>query len=92
MHIAKPAPKASGSHENSVWLETATLHAWDCMGRDTVGQTGPAGIDEMVSLSQVPSLQPPLLRLFAGVFLSGLVPILHEANLPFCSLIPVFFS
>ena len=36
------------------------------MGRDAVGQTSPAVIEGMVSLSQDRKLQPPLLRLFAG--------------------------
>lgn len=83
MHIAKPAPKASGSNEHSVWLETATLHVWDCMGRDAVGQTSPAVIDGMVSLSQVHRLQPPLLRLFATRGFRLGLSTRRDANLPF---------
>lgn len=68
LHIAKPAPKVPGSCRDSVWLRKTTLHAWDCMGRDAVGQTGPAVIEGMVSLSQDHRLQPPL---FAFIRKSG---------------------
>lgn len=37
------------------------------MGRDAVGQTSPAVIEGMVSLSQYHRSQPPLMRLFAGL-------------------------
>lgn len=68
LHIAKPAPNVPGSCRDSVWLRKATLHAWDGMGRDAVGQTGPAVIEGMVSLSQDHRLQPPL---FAFIRRSG---------------------
>jgi hypothetical protein len=38
------------------------------MGRNAVGQTSPAVIEEMVSLFQHHSLQPPLCGYFQGIW------------------------
>lgn len=60
------------------------------MGRDTVGQTGLAVMEGMISLSQDHRLQPPLFAFIRKSGVSfGLWP-LHDANLPRRTLISVF--